>query len=129
MKKKKKTKKIKGIDHFYSSLKKLKRVESLATNMPSPAKTHGQLHSSVCLICFQKGSSMLTLIEGLTLTRLRKYFFAKYNPDDVKLPCRTCTRCRNLLLKVDKGKLSNLPFLILLIFQHWSSLALLDLLV
>ena len=54
---------------------------------------------------------MLTLTEGLTLTRLRKYFFANYNPDDVKLPCGTCTRCRNLLLKVDKGKAeqSSLP--------------------
>ena len=74
------------------------------------ARTHAESQSHVCLLCFQKGSSMLK-IANVNLQRVKKYFLEDFDPNDSKLPNRICTRCRNLLGKVENGSkiVSDLP--------------------
>ena len=74
--------------------------------MPKICKTHGECRSSVCLICFKKGSSMTT-ITGVVLKRVLNYFLADFNPDNQYLPNGICSHCRNNLLKIDQGKLES----------------------
>ena len=68
--------------------------------MSKSALTHAQNRAKVCLLCFQKGSSM-SLITGITLTRVQSYFFENFNPLDQKLPNGICGLCRLLLHRVE----------------------------
>ena len=63
--------------------------------------SHAQNRAKVCLLCFEKGSSM-TVISGLVLNRGKNHFLTNYNPNDQKFPNGICTRCRNLLTNVDR---------------------------
>ena len=63
--------------------------------------SHAQNRAKVCLLCFEKGSSM-TVISGLVLNRVKNHFLTNYNPNDQKFPNGICARCRNLLINVDR---------------------------
>ena len=68
--------------------------------MPKEGSTHGQNRSKVCLLCFQKGSTMFP-ITGLTLQRIKSHFLANFEPSDQKMPISICGRCRNMLNAVE----------------------------
>ena len=64
-------------------------------------QSHAQNRAKVCLLCFQKGSSM-TVISGTVLTRIQVHFLTSYNSNDQKFPNGICTRCRKLMTSVDR---------------------------
>ena len=79
--------------------------------MPKKSKrNHSDNRKLVCLLCFQKGSSM-TMIANKTLDRVKTYWFENYESNDERLPNGICGRCRILLEKVEKGvkKSTDLP--------------------
>merc|ERR1712026_351083 len=69
--------------------------------------THHICRGKVCVMCFQKGSSPTIIHPGsVLLSRIQKYFLEDYDPTNQKLPNSICSRCRNLLFFVEKGKMS-----------------------
>ena len=70
-------------------------------------QTHAQNRAKVCLLCFQKGSSMTQISTGLTLTRVQSHFLTNYNPLDMQMPNGICGRCRVMLGKVDKKEIGS----------------------
>ena len=89
--------------------------------MPFTSKTvatHAQNRSKVCILCFEKGSSMKDLNDKtiVDLKRVRDYFFTNYDHKDMKFPNGLCARCRKLLQRIDlptdhkeKKDVSDLP--------------------
>ena len=78
--------------------------------MTKTAKTHREFRSLVCLLCFQKGSSMRKITDSI-LIKVQKFFFENFDINDPKLPCGCCSHCYNILLAIEKGskKPSDLP--------------------
>ena len=72
--------------------------------MANYVKNHTQNRAKVCLLCFQKGSSM-TQITGVVLKRVQTYFMENYNPLNMQMPNGICTRCRVMIGKVDKNEI------------------------
>jgi hypothetical protein len=62
--------------------------------MPNTSKTHNENRSKVCLLCFQKGSTMRSAESPENLTRIQEYFFENYDPSDLKLPNGICSCCK-----------------------------------
>ena len=73
--------------------------------MPTTSKTHDENRSKVCLLCFQKGSTMRSAGSPENLTRIQEYFFENYDPSDLKLPIGICGCCRQKLLNLENKKL------------------------
>ena len=57
-------------------------------------------------MCFQKVSDMVSA-RGLILARIWKYFIENYDPNEEHLPSAVCARCRQILLKIEKGEKTN----------------------
>ena len=73
--------------------------------MPTTSKTHNENRSKVCLLCFQKGSTMRSAGSPENLTRIQEYFFENYDPSDLKLPIGICSCCNRKLLNLENKKL------------------------
>ncbi|KAK6191301.1 hypothetical protein SNE40_003027 [Patella caerulea] len=71
--------------------------------MPNSALDHEQNRKKVCLVCFKKGGSIVSIC-GLTLERIRKHYIDNYDENDTHLPAGICARCRKVLLQVDRGE-------------------------
>ena len=66
--------------------------------MSKIVKTHDENRSKVCLLCFQKGNSMVSLISRPTdLHRVKTFFIEDYNASDLKMPSGLCAACRKKL--------------------------------
>ncbi|KAK6168742.1 hypothetical protein SNE40_019927 [Patella caerulea] len=72
--------------------------------MPKGPLSHTDNRSKVCISCFQKCSSMSSTDGEKILSRIRTSYISNYDPEDAQLPRAVCTRCRNLLLKIEKGE-------------------------
>ena len=69
-----------------------------------PVRTHNENRALVCLMCFEKGSSMRK-ITGVILSRIQKYFIEDFATSTLELPSSICSRCRKILINVENGKL------------------------
>lgn len=91
----------------YRVLKKTKRTVArwvfAIFSMPKEAKTHGQLRSMVCLVCFQKRSDIWIITGGVVLERIRTSFMTNYDPEDQYVPNGLCGRCRKILERIAGG--------------------------
>ncbi|KAK6171886.1 hypothetical protein SNE40_018309 [Patella caerulea] len=78
--------------------------------MPREAFTHQECRLKVCLVCFQKGAGMKA-VGPVLLGRKRQFYIENYDQSVIQLPGAICGRCRNLLLKVERGEkaLEDLP--------------------
>ena len=52
--------------------------------MPRTKKTHEQNRQLVCLLCLQKGTSMIPISGEILMGKIRKNFLPSYNPSDSK---------------------------------------------
>ena len=84
--------------------------------MPNHKNSHDENRSKVCLLCFQKGSSMKSLVPSKEiLKRVQNFFIENYDPSDLKMPAGLCSSCRlKLNKKEQKSKGERLP-----IFEPW----------
>ena len=74
------------------------------------ARTHDENRALVCLMHEGPGASMKP-ISALDLARIREFVpgMADYDPDDQKLPCGLCARCRGWLSDLALKKRKDLP--------------------
>ena len=74
------------------------------------ALTHAQNRSKVCLICFQKGSTMRSTESPQNLKRISEFFMENYDPYDLKMPNGLCQCCSKKLERMEtKNSESTLP--------------------
>ena len=71
--------------------------------MSKNKKSHDENRSKVCLMCFQKGSSMISLVPSKEiLKRVQNFFIENYDPSDLKMPAGLCSGCRLKLTKKEQ---------------------------
>ena len=69
------------------------------------ALTHAQNRSKVCLVCFQKGTTMRSAESPQNINNIQEFFMENYNPLDLKMPSGLCMCCLNKLRKMEIKKL------------------------
>ena len=67
--------------------------------------THDENRSKVCLICFQKDTTMRSTESPQNLPRIKEFFMKNYDPSDLKLPKGLCQCCRKKLENLEKKKI------------------------
>ena len=67
--------------------------------------THSENRSKVCLICFQKGSTMRSTESPSNLKRIQEFFMINYDPSDLKMPGGLCACCNKKLERMEIKKL------------------------
>ena len=68
--------------------------------------THAENRSKVCLICFQKGSTMRSAESPKNLSNIKEFLMENYDPLDLEMPSGVCTFCLNILYIMEIKKLS-----------------------
>ena len=72
--------------------------------MPKNKRCHAENRLQICLLCGEKRSSIEPIKPGVTLQRIKSYFFTNYDPLDQRLPGGICSSHITLLGWIDKGQ-------------------------
>lgn len=77
-------------------------------NMPNTTKTHEECLKCVCLLCMNKYSKDMRVINEGHQEQIRQFMMDGYDPNDPRLPKVICGSCRLALQDYSNGKFTRL---------------------